>query len=60
MSEIPEHSCPRRLVDWINPTEAKKVHSLIDSELGRIDSFACFSEDPIFVKAGCWKTACPV
>jgi RNA-directed DNA polymerase len=30
MSEIPEHSRPRRLVDWINPTEAKKVHSLID------------------------------
>ena len=30
MSEIPVHSRPRRLVDWINPTEAKKVHSLID------------------------------
>lgn len=30
MSEIPVHSQPRRLADWINPTEAKKVHSLID------------------------------
>jgi len=30
MSEIPVHSRPRRLVDWINPTGARKVHSLID------------------------------
>ena len=30
MSEIPVHSRPRRLVDWINLTGAKKVHSLID------------------------------
>ncbi len=30
MSEIPVHPHPRRLVDWINPTGAKKVHSLID------------------------------
>jgi RNA-directed DNA polymerase len=30
MSEIPVHSRPRRLVDWINPTGAKKFHSLID------------------------------
>src|SRR6202790_2533403 len=30
MSEIPVHSRPRRLVDWINPTDARKVHSLID------------------------------
>jgi hypothetical protein len=30
MSERPEHLRPRRLVDWINPTGAKKVHSLID------------------------------
>ena len=29
-SEIPVHSRPRRLVDWINPTGARKVHSLID------------------------------
>src|SRR5437762_8318404 len=28
MSEIPVHPRPRRLVDWINPTGAKKVHSL--------------------------------
>ena len=28
--EKPVHSRPRRLVDWINPTGAKKVHSLID------------------------------
>src|SRR5438105_10388253 len=30
MSEIPVHFRPRRLVDWINPTGAKKVHSLVD------------------------------
>ena len=30
MSETPVHPRPRRLADWINPTEAKKVHSLID------------------------------
>jgi RNA-directed DNA polymerase len=30
MSEIPVHSRPRRLADWINPTDARKVHSLID------------------------------
>jgi RNA-directed DNA polymerase len=30
MSEIPVHPRPRRLSDWINPMEAKKVHSLID------------------------------
>src|SRR6202451_144574 len=30
MSEIPVHPRPRRLVDWINPTGAKKFHSLID------------------------------
>ena len=30
MSEIPVHSRPRRRVDWINPTGARKVHSLID------------------------------
>ena len=30
MSETPVHPCPRRLAHWINPTGAKKVHSLID------------------------------
>jgi group II intron reverse transcriptase/maturase len=30
MSETPVHPRPRRLADWLNPTEAKKVHSLID------------------------------
>jgi RNA-directed DNA polymerase len=30
MSEIPVHFRPRRVSDWINPTGAKKVHSLID------------------------------
>ena len=30
MSEIPVHSRPRRLANWINPTGARKVHSLID------------------------------
>jgi len=30
MSEKPVHHHPRRLADWINPTGAKKVHSLVD------------------------------
>jgi hypothetical protein len=30
MSEKPVHPRPRRLVDWINPAGAKKVHSLMD------------------------------
>lgn len=30
MCEIPVHPHPRRLADWINPTGARKVHSLID------------------------------
>jgi len=30
MREIPVHSRPRRLSDWLNPTGARKVHSLID------------------------------
>ena len=30
MSEIPVHSRPRRLADWLNPTGTRKVHSLID------------------------------
>jgi RNA-directed DNA polymerase len=30
LSERPEHQRPRRLADWINPTDERKVHSLID------------------------------
>ena len=30
LSERPEHHRPRRLADWINPTGARKDHSLID------------------------------
>src|ERR1700726_794935 len=30
VSEIPVHSRPRRLADWLNPTGARKAHSLID------------------------------
>jgi len=30
MSEIPVHPRPRRLAEWINPTGARKVHSLVD------------------------------
>ena len=30
LSERPEHHRLRRLADWINPTGARKVHSLID------------------------------
>jgi retron-type reverse transcriptase len=35
MSEKPVHPRPRRLANWINPTEAKKVHSLIDKVYSR-------------------------
>jgi hypothetical protein len=28
MSEIPVHFRPRILLDWIDPTDAKKVHAL--------------------------------
>jgi hypothetical protein len=30
LSERPVHRQPRRLVDWLKPTGAKKVHSLVD------------------------------
>ena len=30
LSERPEHHRPRRLADWLNPTGARKVHSLVD------------------------------
>ena len=30
VSERPRTHGPRRLADWINPTGAKKVHSLVD------------------------------
>ena len=30
LSERPGHHRPRRLADWLNPTAARKVHSLID------------------------------
>jgi hypothetical protein len=30
LSENPVHHRPRRLVDWLKPTEGKKVHSLVD------------------------------
>jgi len=30
LKEKPVHHHPRRLADWINPTGAKKVHSLVD------------------------------
>ncbi|HEX5744588.1 MAG TPA: hypothetical protein VFZ09_00005 [Archangium sp.] len=30
LSERPEPHRPRRLADWLNPTGARKVHSLID------------------------------
>jgi retron-type reverse transcriptase len=30
LSERPGHDRPRRLADWLNPTGARKVHSLID------------------------------
>jgi hypothetical protein len=38
MSEIPVHSRPRRLAEWLNPTGAKKVHSLIDKGLSAEES----------------------
>jgi hypothetical protein len=35
MSEIPVHFRPRTLSDWINPTVARKVPSLIDKVFKR-------------------------
>jgi hypothetical protein len=54
LKEKPVHSRPRRLVDWINPTGARKVHSLIENP---IDSFPHISNQEDFVKAVCGKTA---
>jgi hypothetical protein len=31
LSERPRSERPRRLADWLNPTGAKKVHSMIPS-----------------------------
>jgi hypothetical protein len=69
-SEKPVRSRARRLVDWINPTGAKKVHSLIDKvykrknlEMARaclpslVNSFSSISEAGVFVKAACGKSA---
>ena len=30
LSEKPRSDKPRRLVDWLNPTGERKVHSLVD------------------------------
>ena len=30
LSEKPRSDKPRRVVDWLNPTGVKKVHSLVD------------------------------
>ena len=35
MSERPEHSRPRRLVDWINPTGARPLLGNFDVVSGR-------------------------
>ena len=35
MSEKPVRDRPRRLADWLNPTGAKKVHSLVDKVIKR-------------------------
>ena len=35
MSEKPVHPRPRRLAEWLNPTGAKKEHSLIDKVYNR-------------------------
>src|SRR5208337_1182130 len=58
ISERPGHHRPRRLADWTNPTVAKKAHSLIDKDSD--DPFYRHSENCVFVKAGCGKTARPV
>jgi RNA-directed DNA polymerase len=38
MSERPRSDRPRRLADWLNPTGAKKVHSLADKVYKRKNS----------------------
>ena len=58
ISERPGHHRPRRLADWTNPTVAKEAHSLIDKDSD--DPSYRHSENCVFVKAGCGKTARPV
>jgi hypothetical protein len=61
MSERPVHSRPRRLADWLNPTAARKDHSLADQVGGwgpdPTDSFDCGLRQRVGVKAACGKTA---
>ena len=50
LSERPGHHRPRRLADWINPTGARKVHSLIDKVYKRKNLEIAWERvtDPIF------------
>jgi hypothetical protein len=50
LSERPGHDRPRRLADWINPTGARKVHSLIDKVYKRKNLEIAWERvtDPIF------------
>ena len=56
MSEIPVRRQPRRLADWINPTRAKKVHSLVDKVYDRVCQQALLNRlesifEPVFDEA---------
>ena len=73
LREIPVHSRPRRLADWLNPTDARKVHSLIHEVSAPREGCRLYAERPVnlvqlipsiafqcyrvFVKAVCGKTA---
>ena len=65
ISEKPRNYKPRKLVEWLNPTGERKVHSLTDKILWVNKSYQVntFTEPAVicsFVKAGCGKTARPV
>jgi hypothetical protein len=58
-SEKPVRPCPRRLVDWINLTGAKKVHlgPFITRPPGWVHSFFGISED-LSLRERCMREIC--
>jgi hypothetical protein len=47
LSEKPRSQGPRRLAEWLNPTGAKKVHSLGDKIVHLIPSLAAHQGAPL-------------
>jgi len=42
LGKTPMHPCRRKLVDWINPTGVKKVHSSIDKVFNLVELINSF------------------